>query len=123
MTPVRRRCPARDPPGVPTERLARRLHLAPRRETVLTLRDIDHALDDLGLESFMPHTTRVQALRGRRERSRHANVLGALSGIIRGWREGRLARRDVREVPAGVTVIVSARLNRRITSRTKAGRR
>jgi hypothetical protein len=81
---------------------------------VLTLRDINRALDDLGLEPFMPPTMRRQARRERRERSRHVEVLRrALSRMIRGRRDRRLARREARELPAGVTVIVVEDLRRR----------
>ena len=61
---------------------------------MLTLRDINRALDRLGLEAFAPRTVRYAA----REDHSTMNPLRALVAAIERWRLRRIARRRLREL-------------------------
>ena len=96
---------------------------------MLTLRDINRALDRLGVEAFAPHTVRHAA---REERS-IMNVLRVLAAPIERWRLRRIAGRRLRRLirheqmvatflplaPARRAVVVA---NRRTVRPARSGR-
>jgi hypothetical protein len=62
--------------------------------TMLTLRDINRALDRLGVEAFAPHTAR----RAAREDHSMMNALREFAARIERWRLRRIARRRLRRL-------------------------
>jgi len=61
---------------------------------MLTLRDINRALDRLGVEAFAPHTAR----RAAREDQSMMNALRELAARLERWRLRRIAKRRLRRL-------------------------